>query len=102
GQMLLLVHLEVVGLERDVLGVALDRVADRAHAVDRAGVVAELVGPGLGEELAARARPRHGVVARAGLGQRREDLLESRAADAPLAGRRELERAALVLDHLAP
>ncbi len=101
GQVLFLVHLEVVGLQRDLLGVALDRVADRADAVDRGGVVAELVGSGLGQQLASRAGPRHGVVARARFGQRREDLLERGAADAPLARGRQRELPAAVLDHLA-
>ena len=44
------------GCERDVLGVAAHGVADRADAVDRGRVVAELVGARLRQELAAARR----------------------------------------------
>ena len=66
-----------------------------------ARVVAELVGARLGQQLAPRAGARHRVVPGAGFRQRREDLLERRAPDAPLARGRERELAAAVLDHLA-
>ncbi len=99
--MLFLVDLEVLGLQSDIVRVPPDGVADGADAVDRARAVAEFVGPRLREQLAPRAGARHRVVARAGLAQRREDLLERGAPDPPLTGRREGELAASILDHLA-
>src|SRR5207253_8584757 len=97
SQMLFLVDLEVLGLEGDRLDVPAHRVADRAHAVDRRGVVAELVGPCFGKEFPPRARSRDRVVPGAGLGQRREDLFQRRAADLTLARRRESELSVALL-----
>ncbi len=79
--MLLLVHLEVLGLQTDLLGVPAHGVSDRAYTVDCCRAVAEFVGARLRQEFPSSSSAWDRVIARPGPGQRREDLLQSGAAD---------------------
>src|SRR5262245_65066822 len=84
--MLLLVDLEIVLGERQVVDArALDRIVHGCERVEVREVVAELPAARLRQPLAARARDRRAVVARATRAQRREDLVQRILADALLA-----------------
>src|SRR5439155_15945026 len=72
--------------------------ADRTERIEIREVVAELVGPGLREPLAALARDRRAVVAGRARLERREDLVQRVLADALLALGRHLEALGRALD----
>src|SRR5262249_25643709 len=99
-QVLDLVDLEVLGRQADLVGVPPNRVANRAHAVDGSRVVAEFVGAGFWQDVAARAGSGNRVIARSGFRERREDLFQCRAADAAFAARGQRQRSIAVFDDL--
>ncbi len=98
--MLGLVDLQILLEQAEIAALlAPEGVLERAGRVEEVDVVAERVGARLGQALDPLAGGADRVVARAGLVERREDLLEGAAADLALAAGGELEPPLAVAGH---